>query len=68
MVKERWRELVDRRGWNDRNGKQESKKSHGRLMEVIGVAFRVVGGVLREQKKAAAFVVPEVVDVDGDAH
>jgi hypothetical protein len=25
-------------------------------------------GVLREQKKAAAFVVPEVVDVDGDAH
>lgn len=26
------------------------------------------GGVLREQKEATAFNVPEVVDVDGDAH
>jgi hypothetical protein len=37
-------------------------------MEVIGVAFRVVGGCCESKRKQQAFVVPEVVDVDGDAH
>jgi hypothetical protein len=54
-----------RRGWNDRKGKQESEKSHERVMEVIGAAIRVVGWVLRRQKEAA-FNMPEGEGVDVD--